>query len=234
MRHERLGREFEELRMVTVPFAFGESLMLNHALSACLESNYVPFTDGEIHNKLLSLKAKRFLRSGAVRKLLVEYDFLEDVKAAKIADITLAKEFPDLSQVPLEQLRSLRNDYRSELIRFHRELSRVAARIQSDFWSPDFEMEVRGAVAADIRPRLLQLRDDLDQLIVDKVAGAGIKIISSSVLSVGVSVSAGLPLPLLLLASAGTASMVEYLDYWRKRVKRLRNGLSFLLRIPGP
>ncbi len=226
-RHHERRRRFEIYRDVEMPFEVGESIMINHALSASAEYRLALITDDLIHHQALIYKYNRLKDNKILKKILEDYGLIKDVKIAmtskKILDLTL----PSMEQVQLNKILDFKRKHRKELDRFRTHMGALTTELQGNFWDEDFESKVRDMVDAKIKPAVQEIEDaskSFGETLADRARGAlritGVPIILTALI--------GIPLPLILGAAAGIVTLDEYLDRYQKRRTREKNGVAYL------
>jgi hypothetical protein len=147
-----------EYRYVDVPFAVGESLMLNHALLLGLGYGAVPITDDPVHRAVLDLKLARLAGDARTQEAITKRrDMLSASRAAADLITDERLDLPALRQdVDIEVLLDFRSSSEGEALEaVRRRMALLAAQLDSEPWDAAFEREVG-------RRLLPQVADQMD------------------------------------------------------------------------
>lgn len=213
-------------RGLLLPVDFGESIMINHALCATDRFSLTPITDDRIHHKLLMLKFQAS-DSDFLKKLLVDYGFIKDIKIDLAAIDVISESVPMLYGASTTDILEFRDENKEALDRFKTEMGKVITEVESSFWDEDFYKKVIDIIDAKVKPSLQHVRDSMEtnKNRFARLARKG---------------AALLPLPILVtllpgcdpiygvLASAGALAVEEYLESLRKDRTIHKNSFAFL------
>ncbi len=223
------GKMFDKYRIVELPFAVGESIMIGHALAAAANSDLIPFCDERIHLDTLKTRFKKLCDSKAFKAVLYEYGYLKNVKMSMLAQDVITETVPSLEQVPLEIILRFREKKNAELKNFRVEMLKLVTEIESNPWDSDFPNYVSDIVDSRVKPALKEVENEIhgcrDAFWAKAIETFG-KV--TPIPFVG-SVFAGVPTHVALGIGATLSGLTLILERWAKMRKIKRNGWGFLL-----
>lgn len=221
-------KKYSQYRTAELPFAVGESLMINHALCACDRFSLTPVTDVAIHHNFLNSKFRRIEQTNLLKKILKDYGYVKDMTIDLAATNIINEMVPALMDAEINDVLEFRDYNKDELQRFKVELGKIITEISINMWDEDFYNKIIDIVDGKIKPAIQELKDSTES--------SKEKILR--ILKKGASIS---PLPLILsaipgfdpkigiLASAGVIVLEEYLESIKKSSKRQKNWCTYLI-----
>lgn len=224
-------------RCVKVDRDFGESILINHVIYACLNKKISPLTDEIEHNRVLSYKIKR--NYDTYKDFLYEQGYIEDLKEQVLMKTVVEKHLYGLENVEISDIIDYRKDHKRELKRFTVEMNRISSQIKSKPFDLEFESEISQIISDKIDPSIEALntsmqdfRDEMVKKYVSKIAPVALTF-SVTATSAGLEVGA---------LSAGLVSLVQsithkdgmeligtLLDHWQQNRQHKRNSLQYLV-----
>jgi len=182
---EELIQKFDNENIVTVPFDLGESIMINHALSATIkwddeyenepkiqeEEITSPFTDRKFHNGILRHKLERLNQDQAYRQLLYDAEITDSVNADLTAFTVIDEMVPSLKKIEFNELVKFRKDNEGSLSNFRKEMKSRAEDIQTHHWGIDFKTEIKEKLIPEIQDEFDELRRDIRTGFFDRIIG---------------------------------------------------------------
>jgi len=223
---ERTHR-YGEIRMVELPFEVGESLMINHALCACDEFSLTPITDHKFHNDALMFKFRRMQDTRLVKKLLVDYDFIKDMKTDLTSIEVISDTVPMLYRANMTDVLEFRDENKDALERFRVEMRKIVTEVEENCWDEDFRKRIIEIVDSNVNPSIQNIKDSVES-IKDKFLRILKKGAEISPLPIFASLVPGCNPTIALVASAGVVALDEYLEASKKSQKRRKNSFAYL------
>jgi len=223
------GIMFNEYRVVKLPFAVGESVMIGHALAVAADRGFTPFCDERIHLDVLKTKFRKLRNSKILKTILCEYRYLKDAKVDLLAQDVIAETVPNLEQVPLEAILKFREKKADVLENFRVEIGKLATEIKSNPWDSDFPKYVRDIVDSKVKPALKEVENEIRGCRDAFWAEATKTISKVSPLPIVGSMFAGFPPHIALGIGATLSGLTMILEQWAKIRKIQRNGWALLI-----
>jgi hypothetical protein len=213
--------------MVELPFEVGESLMINHALCACDEFSLTPITDHKFHNDALMFKFRRMQDTRLVKKLLVDYDFIKDMKTDLTSIEVISDTVPMLYRANMTDVLEFRDENKDALERFRVEMRKIVTEVEENCWDEDFRKRIIEIVDSNVNPSIQNIKDSVES-IKDKFLRILKKGAEISPLPIFASLVPGCNPTIALVASAGVVALDEYLEASKKSQKRRKNSFAYL------
>lgn len=223
------GMMFDEYRVVELPFAVGESVMIGHALAVAADRNFTPFCDERIHLDVLKTRFRKLGDIKVLKAVLYEYGYLKDAKVDMLAQDVIAETVPSLEQVPLETILQFREKKTDELENFRVEMRKLVTEIESNPWDSDFPKYISDIVDSKVKPALREVENEIRGCRDSFWADATKTIAKVGPLPIVGSVFAGVPPHVALGLGATLSGLTLILERWAKMRKIKRNGWAFLL-----
>jgi hypothetical protein len=219
---------------VKLPFVLGESILINIAMCACAALELTPLTDERFHYLALKSKYFRAHQDQDLRDLLATESVIRNAAEGALVREVMRITLPPVGDLPAAKVLELRRRLRTQLDDFRVEMASMAQQIEENPWHPDFDARVRHIVNTVLRPRLRDLRWELqserDRYWMQEAPGGVGEELRSGWLT---SVLTGAPLAGTLVG-AGKA-LVNLLSGWlqhRRQDRAIkRNGLTYLLQL---
>lgn len=218
---------------------FGESVILNHVIYACLDKNIPPLTDEPEHSKILTYKMKR--NYDLCKDFLYEQGYIEDLKQQLLVKKVIEKRLYGLENVNIGDIISYREDHKKEFKRFSVEMGKVSNDIKSIPIDLEFESEISQIVKDKIDPSIEELnasiqdfREELATKLVSKIVPIAITFsvtAFSAGWEVGILSSSLVNLMLPRIHKDGMDLIGTLLDYWQQNRRFERNSLYYLIDI---
>jgi hypothetical protein len=233
------GMTFDEYRVVELPFAVGESVMIGHATALAADGGFTPFCDERIHLDVLKGRLRKLRNSNALKAILHEYGYLKNAKVHMLAQDVIAETVPSLEHVPLETILEFREKRTHELESFRVEMRKLIIGIESSPWDNDFPNYIADIVDSKVKPALREVQNEILACKDTFWADALKTVAKVSPLPIVGAVFSGIPAHIALGVGATLGGLTLILEHWAKIRKVKRNGWAFLLdagqlRSPGP
>jgi len=224
---EERSNRYREYRFVELPFEYGESLMINHALCACDKFSLTPLTDHQVHHDFLKFKFAQMQNTVLLKRILKDYGFIKDMKIDLAAIDIISETVPILEKASVTDVLEFRDENKDALERFRIEMGRVATKIEGNFWDEDFSQKIIDTIDDKVKPAIQNVKDSTESIKEKflRILAKGAKI---SPLPIFASVAVGCPPEIALAAGAGVLSLDEYLERLRGRRVKRRNGFAYL------
>jgi len=227
-----------EYRVVDLPMAVGESLLLNHALLGSVadpSQTVTPIADQSIHRRAMRVKLDRLFSQPEIRRQFGAADLADHLAVKTMQETTLS--LPALADdVPLELVLELRQDRAEELAAARRVFAGLAEGIDARPWDGDEYQRAVDRQVDELKRQLATTKQAIDSWAGERRrlpfqgAGTAFGLVATAV---PLMIAAG-PLNLvaagagLLAAAAGAAGLVP--DLLRRAPAS--TGLEYLLQAP--
>lgn len=234
------GNPYMRLETYQIPFLQASSLRINEALIISGMEGLTPFTDSNIHDRLLRLKVNNSLRVLTEKPDLrekMEIDIPLQLPRQHLAVAILDRFIPseELERRSLQELTEYRISHADEFARFCGKVAELAAEIESVKPSSEYNKELQKIIDSKVLPEIVKARD---QLITDYEKAFGsiaLKSVKVVVPTVVVTAFAGLGVWEILgacaLAELGMLSAKgaeDLLESWRARKQHGRQSFAYL------
>lgn len=216
---------------------FGESILINHVIFACLNKKISPLTDEIEHSRVLTYKMKRNYET--YKDFLYEEGYIEDLKHQLLIKRVIEKRLDGLENVDIKDIICYREDHKKELKKFSVEMGNISTQIKSNPFDPDFECEVSQTVKDRIDPSIEALNESMQEFkdeMVKKYASKIIPVVTTfSISAVNSGLEIGVLSSLLVnliqsqLHNDGTELIGTILDHWQQNRRYERNSLQYLI-----
>jgi len=223
-------REYFRPGIVRLPFEVGETLMINHALSACAQFSLTPITDHIIHHTFLMHKFRKMQRASLVKKILADYGFIKDIRIDLASVEIISETLPMLYKAKLADLLEFRDQNKDALVKFKVEMGKVITEVEGNFWDEDFHKKVIDIVDSRVKPAIQGIKDS-----VDSVRDRFLRILRRgaviSPLPIVANVVPGCNPAIALAVAAGILALDEYVESSIKKEAILKkNGFAYLFK----
>ena len=118
------------VRYIELPFALGESILLNLAMCACVQVDAAPLTDQRLRHNLLKSKYARAMRNTQWKEALVEEGVMQSAAEEALWRRLMGSTLPSVATLPAAEIIRIRKRLASQLEDFRVELAKVAAEIE--------------------------------------------------------------------------------------------------------
>lgn len=221
------SERFRKLGTVMLPFRVGESLMINHALSACDKFSLTPITDHSAHHDFLAYKFRKLQNSTLVRRILSDYGFTKDMKIDLTSVEVISETVPMLSHASMTDVLEFRDENKDALERFKIEMGRVVTEVEGNFWDETFRRKIIDIVDRNVKPAIKEIEDSVESVREKflRVLRTGAAISPVPIIA---HVTPGLDPTIALIASAGIIALEEYLESSIRKREIRKNGFAYL------
>lgn len=217
-----------------------ESVLINHAIYSCMDYNLTPITDVETHSQTLNHKIRRNYEIN--KDFLYENGYVEDLKQNILASKAINRRLPGLEGIGESDILDFRDDNKDELRRFRIMMGRLASKVESEPFTPNFSAEVERIIHSDIDPLVIEIENEMQEFK-DEMAVRYIKKTIPLAISFSAIAAVGLPLSIAALGGLTVGSIgrgidrenvgvfESILDDWKRWRKKNRNSLNYLLKV---
>jgi hypothetical protein len=229
-----------KLESYEIPFLQASSLRINEALLICAINDYVPFTDSTVHDRLMTLKVSRSLKSLATDPLLrerlgvdISFSLPQEQLALSIADRLVPE--AELAKRSVKDLVQYRRRNETQLLKFREKLAELASDIGSVEPGPEYYAQLSRIVASRVVPEISKARDELLSKYEEAFGTLTIRSAQVTGATLAVTIFGGLGIWEILgacaLAEVGMLTVKgveELLLAWTAHRTWRRNGFSYL------
>ena len=195
-----------------------------------------PFTDSEIHHRLLALKYKTAKKALSGSPRISGVAPLDPEKLRRVALTLVDVMVPDecIRQMSIEDCVRYRSASQESFRRLKDMVGELTVQIESEPWEPDFEKQIQKLVHLKILPEARKARDSGLKVYEQLFGRIAKKAFAALTPSMGASIFTGLSLPAMIAlggAVALGAIMPDVIEAINETRQRRRNGLTYLLKL---
>lgn len=235
------GNPHIELEAYQLPFLHASSLRTNEALLIASIGDWIPFTDSQVHNRLLMRKVQLAKERAAANPAVIEYyesGLPLRLPANDLAVALLDRLIPgeELDRRSLQELLIYRRKHTDQLRRLREKLAEFATGVNVAKAGPEYFQEVQRLVNSKLVPEIGKIRDDLTNKYEDAFGKLMLRSAQVTVPTLVASVLGGLSIPAVLLACTGaeatmlaTVGVAETVKIWQTWRESRRTSFSYLL-----
>ena len=237
------GNPVIELEAYQLPFLHASSLRTNEALLIASLGNWIPFTDSQIHNKLLTRKVQLAKDSASTNPAVTRYYESDLPLRLPVRDLAVALldrlvSDEELDRRSLQDLLVYRRQNADQLRRLRERLSELASSVNIGKAGTEYYHEMQKLVNSKIVPEIGKIRDDLAAKYEEAFGKLTLRSAQVTAPTLVASILGGLSIPTILLACAAaegtmlaTTGIAEIVKVWQTRRDSRRSSFSFLLEL---
>lgn len=247
------GREQGEVELTRLPFAAASSLYINQCLLAAEQHSLIPVTDSITHHTLLLRKYERVKADVFAQNSQPNFapfgleQTAEEVQKYFILTMSILNNFlseEELEKRTFKELLAYRDACKDEVSRFRVYVSKLAATLAAEPWTPQFQSQLNQIILSEIIPEMQRTCDGMWATYNDLFGGITKAVVPPSIAALTPTLTASFMahLSLLQIVTLGATAFLsgiglavpQIVDSWKEYKNQRRNSLTFISEISNP